>query len=94
LLSLSKEILVQALSTLSKEYIWRLKGFVRLPSTESGECIYILNWAFGRYDLTPFNPSSQEALAGVEIKFVMMGERGEVTKAAKKFAAQVGAELR
>ncbi|KAG2103705.1 CobW/HypB/UreG, nucleotide-binding domain-containing protein [Suillus discolor] len=42
-----KGMLESALASLSKESVWRVKGFIPLDSA-----IWILNWAFGRYDLT------------------------------------------
>ena len=53
--------------------------------------MYILNYAFGRYDLTPYPPAGKD-MAGVEIWLTVMGERGEVHLRAKKFAEGLGAE--
>ncbi|KAG8213203.1 cobW-domain-containing protein [Butyriboletus roseoflavus] len=46
--AIDEGLLRDALRAVSKETVWRIKGFVRL---EDG--VYILNWAFGRYELTP-----------------------------------------
>jgi G3E family GTPase len=73
-----------ALSTLSKETVWRVKGFVSLP--EGG---HILNWAFGRYDLVTIGPSSKEN----SLKLTLMGERGEAKRAARKFATALNAMI-
>ncbi|KAJ8509155.1 hypothetical protein ONZ45_g8663 [Pleurotus djamor] len=84
---ISSVVLERALDSLSKESIWRVKGFIRL---EDG--LYILNWAFGRYDLV--KSSSGEHLNEKEvIKFTVMGERGEVKRLSRKFAALLGATL-
>ncbi|KAI0833727.1 cobW-domain-containing protein [Trametes gibbosa] len=85
-LPIAEEQLVQALSSLSKETVWRVKGFVRL---ERG--LHILNWAFSRHELTPFNDASGEHSGSV--KLTVMGERGEVQRAARKLAERIGAQI-
>jgi G3E family GTPase len=80
---LTPEDLEKALNTLSKDTIWRVKGFVRLSSGNQ-----ILNWAFGRYDLTPFDGEGDQ-----EIKLTIMGERGEVRRVARKFASAIGSNV-
>lgn len=77
--------LTNALASLSKETIYRVKGFVK---TEKG--LHILNWAFGRYDLTPFD--NLEGDIDV-VKLTIMGERGEVKKAGRRMAEALGAAL-
>lgn len=72
-----------------------VKGIVRLsPATSSSSpyTTHILNYAFGRYDLTPF-PSldSDPELQGVSVRLTVMGERGEVARRAKRFAEGLGA---
>lgn len=83
---IAEQQLVEALSSLSKETVWRVKGFVRL---ERG--LHILNWAFGRHELTPFDDAA-EAHRG-SVKLTVMGERGEVKRAARKLAERIGAQL-
>jgi len=83
--------LSDALSSLSKEAVWRVKGFVRI---EKG--LFILNWAFGRYDLTSgdkLDLSTHANLAKDVVKLTVMGERGEVKRAVRKFCVALGAEL-
>ena len=80
-----EKTLTDALSGLSKETVWRVKGFVRL---ESGH--YILNWAFGRHELTPLDAVPQDTGS---VKLTVMGERGEVKRAARKFAEKIGANI-
>ncbi|TFK79801.1 cobW-domain-containing protein [Polyporus arcularius HHB13444] len=77
--------LMEALAALSKESVWRVKGFVRL---ESG--YHILNWAFGRHELTPLSVTPEGTGS---VKLTMMGERGEVKRAARKLAAAIGADM-
>ncbi|KLO11575.1 cobW-domain-containing protein [Schizopora paradoxa] len=84
---LSEALLTTSLATLSKDSVWRVKGFVTFPT--SGQ--HILNWAFGRYELTPFEAGSSHH--GNDLKLTMMGERGEVKRFAKKFSASLGASL-
>jgi len=83
---IEEEQLVAALQSLSKETVWRAKGFVRLRRG-----VHILNWAFGRYDLTAL--VSAETGSGESVRLTMMGERGEVRRAARKFAAGLGANV-
>ncbi|KAH9945485.1 cobW-domain-containing protein [Epithele typhae] len=75
----------EALGSLSKETVWRVKGFVKL---ERG--YVILNWAFGRYELTAVDavPSGTGA-----VKLTVMGERGEVKGVACKLATKLGATV-
>lgn len=82
--TVTEEALETALGALSKETIWRVKGFVRFPKG-----VYILNWAFGRHELTAVG----EAVDGESVKLTMMGERGEVKKAARRFSASLGAQV-
>lgn len=75
---LERGTLIEALNLLPREAVWRLKGFVLL---EDGK-LYILNWAFGRYDLTEYSGENQRSL-----RMTVMGERGEVGRAVSKFVA-------
>jgi len=75
--------LTKALDGLSKESVWRVKGFVRL-----NQGVHILNWAFGRFDLTKV----EGEMTG-SVRFTVMGERGEVRRASRKFAAAVHADV-
>jgi hypothetical protein len=84
--SLEPEILLNALGMVGKESIWRIKGFVRLASG-----LHILNWAFGRFDLTQVNDDKIET--GVIVLLTSMGEQGEVRRAARKMVAALGAEI-
>ena len=77
--------LTEALTTLSKESVWRVKGFVRL---ESG--YHILNWAFGRYELIPLSSASEHTGS---VKLTIMGEQGEVKRAARKLATAIDANV-
>ncbi|KAI0346191.1 cobW-domain-containing protein [Trametopsis cervina] len=81
---LSEAALQDALSRVSKESVWRVKGFVR---TEKG--LHILNWAFGRYDLTHVE-TIESMTASDEVKLTVMGERGEVRRAGRKLAEALG----
>ncbi|KAG5637427.1 hypothetical protein H0H81_004634 [Sphagnurus paluster] len=92
---LPQATLVAALDALSgaKEHIWRVKGFLRLSDTMKGHT-QILNWAFGRYTLTPFVPSEDDGheMQAI-IRLTVMGERGEVRRAVRRFSAAVGASI-
>ncbi|KAI0059170.1 cobW-domain-containing protein [Artomyces pyxidatus] len=80
---INEQDLHDALSSLSKESIYRVKGFVRFA-----EGWKILNWAFGRSELVPYSGPAKE---GDVVRVTMMGERGEVRKLSKKFAEKLGA---
>jgi G3E family GTPase len=84
---LEQEVLLDALKSLPSESIWRVKGFVRFSSGETN----ILNWAFGRHDLTSYIVDEQQELPTV--KLTVMGQRGEMKRFAQKFANKLGAEL-
>ena len=83
--AVAEDALEQALAGLSKETVWRVKGFVRLAG---GVCI--LNWAFGRHELTPLRAGGVD---GDDVKLTVMGERGEVKRAARRLAEQLGASV-
>ncbi|KAL1744134.1 CobW/HypB/UreG, nucleotide-binding domain-containing protein [Schizophyllum fasciatum] len=77
--------LTAALAALNRESVWRVKGFVELE----GRGRHILNWAFGRFDLVrPAADTGEEA-----VKLTVMGERGEVKRAARKLAEALGAAV-
>jgi hypothetical protein len=83
---LERSILLDALGSLSKESIWRVKGFVRLlPENQ----VYILNWAFGRYELDPCE--TQNAFPVIQL--TVMGQRGEMKRLVHRFAERVGGNV-
>jgi len=84
--SIDEEALTTALDALSKEFIWRVKGLVRLK----GKGMHILNWAFGRFELTVLGDDSEERGT---VKLTVMGERGEVKRAIKKLATALNARI-
>ncbi|KAF8893296.1 CobW/HypB/UreG, nucleotide-binding domain-containing protein [Mucidula mucida] len=83
---ISRDVLEAALNSLSKESIWRVKGFVRIRP--DGD-VLILNWAFGRYQLT----TSKDGDAASGVRLTVMGERGEVRRAVRKFATSLEARI-
>lgn len=87
---LTRSLLEDALAILSKDSVYRVKGFVTFDNCDR----YVLNWAFGRFDLTPFTASTPEDEGEGEtgvLRLTMMGERGEMKRWARKFAERVGA---
>lgn len=84
--TIDEGLLRDALGMVSKETVWRIKGFVRL-----GNGVYILNWAFGRYELTPCRKDSEPA-QGYAVRLTVMGERGEVKRSIKRFSSTLGVE--
>ncbi|TRM64963.1 cobW-domain-containing protein [Schizophyllum amplum] len=87
---LSEQTLLSALDALSRETVWRVKGFVDLQDEghNARKGPHILNWAFGRYDLTP-TPGPLD----MPVKLTVMGERGEVKRAARKLAGALGVQM-
>ncbi|KAF9466469.1 cobW-domain-containing protein [Collybia nuda] len=83
---IERDVLDAALGALSKESVWRVKGFVKLK----GSGVHILNWAFGRFELTPMLGDSGEDEI---VRFTVMGERAEVKRAVRKFGNSLGAEV-
>lgn len=84
---LTEALLRYSLDTVSKECVWRIKGFVRLVTPPK---LVIVNWAFGRVELTPFEDDDP---SGPEVKLTIMGESGEVKRAIASFSNAIGAEL-
>lgn len=84
---IDKQTLEHALGRLSKETVWRVKGFVRTPEGD----VQILNWAFGRFDLIPHDGDGLKD--GRPLLLTVMGERGEVKRAARKFAEDLGGNV-
>ena len=85
---LIREALDCALVALPKESVWRVKGFVKFADDEN---IWILNWAFGRHELTPFRNGDRGGKGQVQL--TVMGARGEITHLLKRFASAMGAQL-
>lgn len=83
--SIEEGVLIDAVNGLSKESVWRVKGFVRL----AGKGMHILNWAFGRFELTALEDDME---AGV-VKLTVMGERGELRRAIGKFSTALHARI-
>ncbi|KAG1796712.1 CobW/HypB/UreG, nucleotide-binding domain-containing protein, partial [Suillus plorans] len=87
-----KGMLESALASLSKESVWRVKGFIRLDSA-----IWILNWAFGRYDLTLLKGDTS-FMRDASIRLTMMGDKYELDRkpipvAVKKFCADLQVQV-
>ncbi|KDR76393.1 hypothetical protein GALMADRAFT_226086 [Galerina marginata CBS 339.88] len=74
--AIEKAKLIEALGLLSRDTIWRVKGFVRL---DDGKW-YILNWAFGRYELSEYTVEDVG-----KTRLTVMGARGDVRRALAQF---------
>jgi G3E family GTPase len=93
--ALTSSALSTTLSKLNKEVVYRVKGFLRLASAnDSGDATssfdnYILNWAFGRFELIKIDemPFSED---GEDVLLTVMGERGEVRAKAQQLASALG----
>ena len=89
--------------------MYRVKGFIRFtPAPTTGadsdsegdarrQQWWILNWAFGRWDLVRASTSPFAAAEDGDerevVRLTVMGERGEVRRSAKKLAAVLGAAV-
>ena len=82
---IEQETLAEALDTLSRECVWRAKGFVKL---KDGGWL-IVNWAFGRYELKEYLGVD---MTGV-VRMTVMGGRGDVQGPAGQFAKMLGCVL-
>jgi G3E family GTPase len=92
---LRQEALEIALASLPKDVVYRVKGFIHLirpagdakNTAETAESkleahTVILNWAFGRFEITRLTPSTTDSvsvLAG-SLRLTIMGERGEIRR--------------
>ncbi|TFK70309.1 cobW-domain-containing protein [Pluteus cervinus] len=74
---ITRQVLSDALARLPKEDVWRVKGYIRLKPEDK---VFILNWAFGRYDLVPLAEDSE---ARDVVRLTVMGARGEVKAASQ-----------
>ncbi|KAJ3040678.1 hypothetical protein HDV00_010571 [Rhizophlyctis rosea] len=68
---LTKESLETFLNTLSKDDIYRVKGLVRLQISASKDELHVLNWAFGRFTLTPIDSTNRE---DIKVRVTLMGQ--------------------
>jgi G3E family GTPase len=81
---LDEQVLDDALAALSKEVVWRVKGFVRLDRG-----FHIVNWAFGRHELTAVKDYTSTDV----IALTVMGERGSVKAAARRLGVKLSAVI-
>jgi len=111
---LDEPTLTAALHQLPKEYVYRVKGFIRftppvlststaadseglhLQQQQQKQQWWILNWAFGRWELVRAPAPATSAAEEDEdehgvVRLTVMGERGEVQRYAKRLAEALGA---
>ena len=100
---LDEPALTAALRQLPKESVYRVKGFIRFatappsstptPDADSRPW-WILNWAFGRWELVPAPPPVDENDGDGDehgvVRLTVMGERGEVRRYAERLAKALG----
>ena len=61
------------------------------PANDSAYATYILNYAFGRHELTPAPELDQkEEFNGVSVRLTVMGERGEVARRSRRLGESLG----
>lgn len=104
---LDEPTLTTALRQLPKESVYRVKGFIRFasPSTptpvtadDDAESLpwWILNWAFGRWELvrasSPVADENNGDKRGV-VRLTVMGERGEVRRYAERLGEALGTSV-
>lgn len=104
---LDESTLTAALRQLPKESVYRVKGFIRFasPSTptpvtadDDAESLpwWILNWAFGRWELvrasSPVADENDGDKRGV-VRLTVMGERGEVRRYAERLGEALGTSV-
>jgi G3E family GTPase len=89
--SISQDQMENALAKVSPESVWRIKGFVQVDGM--GECI--LNWAFGRHELTVLKDAEGGGVLdpGETVRLTVMGERGEVKRRVSGLASQLGSRI-
>ncbi|KAI0293829.1 CobW/HypB/UreG, nucleotide-binding domain-containing protein [Russula brevipes] len=97
---LDEPTLSAALDQLPKESVYRVKGFIRKKPRRQW---WILNWAFGRWELVPApdSPSAATTTADEDededrrgvVRLTVMGERGEVRRYARRLAERLGAAV-
>ncbi|KAG8739757.1 hypothetical protein FRC10_005182 [Ceratobasidium sp. 414] len=92
---LTAELLGDVLDTMPKDSVYRVKGFVSLQGASSGSGIYVLNWAFGRFELVPLTTSPRnpavERMAPGDLLLTVMGAVGDVRRYGVKLAQRLGA---
>jgi hypothetical protein len=71
-----------------------VKGFLRIRDSPNSEVhVHALNWAFGRFELTPLKSLDTLAdLKGVSLRLTVMGARDEVMKRSRRLAEALDAE--
>jgi hypothetical protein len=111
---LDEPTLTAALRQLPKESVYRVKGFIRFASAPPSTTRipvpdadadprpwWILNWAFGRWELVRAAPSPVVVVDendgdgdehGV-VRLTVMGERGEVRRYAERLAEALGTSV-
>jgi G3E family GTPase len=84
--TITREKLSEILETCPGDEIYRIKGFISIE----GEGITILNFAFGRWDITSLTRAWKEGDRG--LRLTVMLARGEGRKWQKKFAEAFAAQ--
>jgi G3E family GTPase len=77
--SIAREKLNEVLEMCSQDEVYRIKGFIRIE----GEGMCILNFAFGRWEITTLTRSIRDAERG--LRLTVMLARGEGRQWQKQF---------
>ena len=84
--SITREKLEEILESCPKEEVYRIKGFVKIE----GEGMCILNFAFGRWDITPLTRPIKEGEMGIRLPVMLA--RGEGRQYKRDFAEGFGGQ--
>lgn len=93
---LTRRVLTDALGTLPKDVVYRVKGFILLQD-DTCDQVLILNWAFGRFDLVPLtvNPKDPlvERMKPGDALLTVMGAAGQLKPYGRSLAQALGARV-
>jgi len=78
---ITRETLDTLLSTCSNDQVYRIKGFIKIV----GEGMCILNYAFGRWDLTPITKD----IGNEDLRLTAMLAKGEGRQWQKEFSKEL-----
>ncbi|KAI9349530.1 CobW/HypB/UreG, nucleotide-binding domain-containing protein [Obelidium mucronatum] len=79
----TKESLETFLAPLPKDSFYRIKGTIRMKDDEGASTVVIINWAFGRYTLTPVPDNDKSVIYQITVMGVDL--RGWVARLATGF---------
>ena len=98
---LSRDLLGAILEKVSSEEVYRVKGFlllalnIRESTPQPEDTYFILNWAFGRYELHAASVEMGIRLRkdGIRVRLTVMGARGQMDMQVRSLAKGLGANM-